>query len=355
MNKKKIIIFFFATFLLVLIYILTSNKEKFFYQNTANYISKHTPKKIDSILKILFSNEINTKKINNDYNEEFLPNTQFVKVEFVKIPNRLNERTNEVGHLEIYNNKKSFYLEQNKNNVFILTASGNIYFKSIDDILNKELSFKKIKTNLSISKARDFLIDNNNIYISYVKKKSENCNVYVIEKAIINYTNLNFKKIFESTECGQVIESGKIQKIKKNNNNYILLSTADDEVIQRNDKLKISKSQNENSIYGKIIIIDEKNGNYEIFSKGHRNILGLLVDNNKIISTENGPKGGDEINKISKNKNYGWDIASYGNKSNKSAKLHLDYADHEDFLFQEPIFSFIPSMHDPFVIICWLQ
>ena len=47
---------------------------------------------------------------------------------------------------------------------------------------------------------------------------------------------------------------------------------------------------------------------------GHRNPQGLLFDkqNNIILSSEHGPTGGDEINIITENSNYGWPIASYG-------------------------------------------
>ena len=41
---------------------------------------------------------------------------------------------------------------------------------------------------------------------------------------------------------------------------------------------------------------------------------------NKILSTEHGPMSGDEINLISKNNNYGWKVASYG-EPYKSKKL----------------------------------
>ena len=58
------------------------------------------------------------------------------------------------------------------------------------------------------------------------------------------------------------------------------------------------RPQDDNSIYGKVLIIDEETGNFEIFSKGHRNSIGLYanLDDNVILNTENGPKGGDEIN-----------------------------------------------------------
>ena len=44
------------------------------------------------------------------------------------------------------------------------------------------------------------------------------------------------------------------------------------------------------------INIDEKKS--KVFSSGHRNPQGLTVFNNVILSTEHGPRGGDEVNKI---------------------------------------------------------
>lgn len=52
----------------------------------------------------------------------------------------------------------------------------------------------------------------------------------------------------------------------------------------------------------------------EIFTMGHRNMLGLAVrpDTGAIWENENGPNGGDEINVLQPGKNYGWPIISYG-------------------------------------------
>ena len=59
------------------------------------------------------------------------------------------------------------------------------------------------------------------------------------------------------------------------------------------------------------------------------------------MSTEHGPKGGDEINKILFGENYGWPIASYGMKYANSNKY---VGNHFEGGFQEPIYSFIPSI-----------
>ena len=50
-----------------------------------------------------------------------------------------------------------------------------------------------------------------------------------------------------------------------------------------------------------------------IWSYGHRNPQGLAVSpSGQIIAIEHGPKGGDEINRIRKGRNYGWPVISYG-------------------------------------------
>ena len=52
----------------------------------------------------------------------------------------------------------------------------------------------------------------------------------------------------------------------------------------------------------------------EIYSLGHRNPLGLAFHpvSGELWSTEEGPQGGDELNKIEMGKNYGWPRVSLG-------------------------------------------
>jgi len=95
-------------------------------------------------------------------------------------------------------------------------------------------------------------------------------------------------------------------------------------------------SQIESNPFGKIINISEGN-KYDIISIGHRNPQGLYYDieSEEIISTEHGPTGGDEINLIKKNKNYGWPIASY---YSREASTELTKSRRHDVLgFEEPL------------------
>lgn len=52
----------------------------------------------------------------------------------------------------------------------------------------------------------------------------------------------------------------------------------------------------------------------EIYTMGHRNVLGLAVqpDSGAIWECEAGPNGGDEINVLQPGKNYGWPVVSFG-------------------------------------------
>ena len=52
----------------------------------------------------------------------------------------------------------------------------------------------------------------------------------------------------------------------------------------------------------------------EIFTYGHRTVLGLTFKpgTNQLWETENGPQGGDEVNILRAGRNYGWPLVTYG-------------------------------------------
>ena len=157
----------------------------------------------------------------------------------------------------------------------------------------------------------------------------------------INFENLIFKNFFKSKSCGVRLNAGKM-KIFNHNGSLGLLATVGGENLNEAS----NKPQDIESDIGKIIFIDFEKKEKIIYSLGHRNPQGLFVENDLIIATEHGPRGGDEINKIVYGKNYGWPIASYGmsydhiikNKNRKYLKSHSKNN------FIEPIYSFVPSI-----------
>ena len=114
-------------------------------------------------------------------------------------------------------------------------------------------------------------------------------------------------------------------------------------------------AQDKNSFFGKIIEIDKDDLdlviskkrnkiNPKIFSLGHRNPQGLTNFNDNLFSVEHGPKGGDELNKIFFNKNYGWPKSSYGNRYPGDMNKKYFNRSHEDYGFEEPLFALVPSV-----------
>jgi len=60
--------------------------------------------------------------------------------------------------------------------------------------------------------------------------------------------------------------------------------------------------------------VGQANVKPEIYTYGHRNIQGLIVDSEsgEIWATEHGPRGGDELNLITAGGNYGWPVVTLG-------------------------------------------
>lgn len=60
--------------------------------------------------------------------------------------------------------------------------------------------------------------------------------------------------------------------------------------------------------------VDQAGAQAEIWSYGHRNAQGIVFDQDRGIlwAIEHGPRGGDEINRVERAKNYGWPVISYG-------------------------------------------
>ena len=133
--------------------------------------------------------------------------------------------------------------------------------------------------------------------------------------AVLDMKIIKFKELFSIDECANgALWGGAIDIYETENGPGILLSTSD--VVRSNDeditKEKDKRAQEDSSLYHKILYFNFKNQKLEIFSKGHRNPGSIFVDKDIILSTEHGPRGGDEINLIKKNGNYGWPISSYG-------------------------------------------
>jgi glucose/arabinose dehydrogenase len=68
--------------------------------------------------------------------------------------------------------------------------------------------------------------------------------------------------------------------------------------------------------------VDRKGARPEIWSSGHRNILGAALDGqNRLWIAEMGPRGGDELNRPEAGRDYGWPTIGYGEEYS-GARIH---------------------------------
>ena len=84
--------------------------------------------------------------------------------------------------------------------------------------------------------------------------------------------------------------------------------------------------------------------NPKIFTLGHRNPQGLTKIKDSLFSVEHGPKGGDELNKIIRDKNYGWPKVSYGTRYAEDESGKSYEVNHEKNLFEEPLYALVPGV-----------
>ena len=99
-----------------------------------------------------------------------------------------------------------------------------------------------------------------------------------------------------------------------------------------------------NVSYGKTLLIDMYTGAASTFTTGHRNQEGLYIDpTGNIWSSEHGPKGGDELNLLVKDRNYGWPIVTYGtNYDAMPWPLNPHPGRHDGF--EAPVYAWVPSV-----------
>jgi len=333
--KKKKLFFIFLLILVVIFFLNISKIEKIL----PNSIKKLIPW---SFVEYYYEFKNASNALNNYnylYNVLFLPETHFVNL-------NLNKKKLHFKNKELKN--KKIFLSQHYDTVFFTSDDGEIYFadvKNLDNIKNiiletKDNNLKKILT--ASFQVLDIFSDNKYFYISIrysetLNAGQQNCNKFSILQSGIDSKekSFQFKKIFTNHNCAKhEIVGGRMQKL---NEDYLIFSLSD----EGNDVIS-DDAQTLNNFYGKINYIELKNFNSGIYSIGHRNPQGLHVHNNKILSTEHGPVGGDEINLIEKDKNYGWPISSYG-KSYFTKNLNYK-KNHEKYGFQEPLFSFVKAI-----------
>ena len=279
-------------------------------------------------------------------NERMFPQTQFLKLNYQEVLLSGLESRESYYAVQKKGGKKAvpFYIETFKDDIILTAANGTILLYKISDILNNNYSKHiKIKNNLpNTITVDDTMVYKKKIFISF-RKKNENCVSRQIYFADLNFDFLNFEEFYSHGSIGKCkfgYFGGRMAIYNDNGNISMLISTK----YPKDKNYLITKVHNE-KIETIMLLIDIKSKKIRPISSGHRNPQGLLVnEKNIIISTEHGPRGGDEINKIIEGKNYGWPISSYGETYAIKTEEFKYKKNHFNFDYEEPIYAFVPSI-----------
>lgn len=161
---------------------------------------------------------------------------------------------------------------------------------------------------------------NQTIYLSYSKPDGNEKATTAILKATLENDILTDKKvIFEAKPyLGTRYHYG--SRLEFDNNGFLFFSVGDRGKRDDNPQYlnnhcgKIHRIRADGTIPKDNPFVDTPNAMPTIYSYGHRNPQGLTLnpETNEIWVNEHGPRGGDELNRIQKGKNYGWPVISYG-------------------------------------------
>ncbi|NLZ16167.1 MAG: PQQ-dependent sugar dehydrogenase [Desulfobulbaceae bacterium] len=170
--------------------------------------------------------------------------------------------------------------------------------------------------------APDFA-ESHNIYLSYVEAGAGNTRGAKVIRATLDETSATPQLTGITTIWTQTPKvSG------RGHYSHRLLFSHDQAYlyISSGDRQKFNPAQDMSTNLGKVIrlypdgTVPTNNPFYgqaapsdEIWSLGHRNILGMQFDSKGTLwAHEMGPRGGDELNVIIRGKNYGWPLVSNG-------------------------------------------
>jgi hypothetical protein len=303
------------------------------------YTYEH-PEKIEEIKNLYKKNKkpkIEIKNTNEEENFQFIANSYNVNVEKIL---SIENKTSFITYLDSYKNFKF-----NSDNLTIFTQNGFKINKTISEKLNLPNYFT-LERNGGVKTIIAF----EDIYIALISGKEKNCAF----AALVNTSN--GKELFRTRCLPEEAKNNDFNglgssNVHTDNEIYFTLGTPEKH-LSKNSQL----AQDDESFFGKVLkinklnlsnaILGKENLKIKVFSKGHRVPQGLTRLHDTLYSVEHGPKGGDELNLLLENGNYGWPKVSYGTNylkiqggDGKSIPVN-----HENNNYIEPLHAFLPSI-----------
>ena len=159
--------------------------------------------------------------------------------------------------------------------------------------------------------------ENRLVYLSYIKGLGEKRHTPALVRGRLEGMALvDVKELFVADTPGTGPPAGAAMVFGPDGFLYMVVGGANDAIAQRTNthQGKVLRFRDDGTVPPDNPFVGQPNAKPEIWSLGHRNMVGLTVhpDTGAIWESENGPQGGDEINIIKKGANYGWPDVSFG-------------------------------------------
>ena len=159
---------------------------------------------------------------------------------------------------------------------------------------------------------------NNYVYITYAVAATGGQTTALGRGTLVGNQLQNFTELFRALpirNSGQHFGS----RIVFDKNNLLYMSVGDrgsqNEAQNKNNHLgKVLRFNDDGTVPASNPLVGIPNTKPEIFCWGNRNIQGMAMhpETGEIYAHEHGPRGGDELNLIKPNTNYGWPVVTFG-------------------------------------------
>ncbi|QHI34881.1 Soluble aldose sugar dehydrogenase YliI [Kordia antarctica] len=191
--------------------------------------------------------------------------------------------------------------------------------------------------------------ENGWIYITYsiVAKKGNGSHTALIRAKLKDNALVSIEKLYQgSPNIKTAHHFG--SRIVFDNDGYVYFSIGDrgkrDENPQdiTKDGGKVYRLHDDGRVPTDNPFVGEKDAKTAIYSYGHRNPQGMALHprTGQIWVHEHGPRGGDEINPVTKAVNYGWPVITYG--INYSGTTITEETAREGM--EQPLYYWVPSI-----------
>ena len=179
--------------------------------------------------------------------------------------------------------------------------------------------------------------ENRLVYLSYSKASSDGArNTTAVIRGRFEQDRLNAVEQVIEAQAWSDGEGHFGSRLAFDRQGYLFVTVGDRQVYPKGD-LTTHPAQDLSTHHGKVLrlhddgrvpadnpFVGRAGALPEIWSYGHRNEQGLVVDaeTNAVWLTEHGPQGGDELNLVEAGRNYGWPVVGFGVMYRTGAAIH---------------------------------